>query len=430
MDAMKNGLLIAAIGFAVVFGNCVYAEGAELTHAESVAGWTSLFDGGSTDAWRGYKKEGFPEKGWKVEDGTLKSIAGGGGGDIVTKKEYGDFELTLEYCVKPGANSGIIYGAAETLDAAWMTGPEFQIIDDAGNTLKADDGHACGAIYDLCPPSAEKQVKAAGEWNQVRIRKRLGVVEHWLNGMKVAECSVEGDEWAKRIAGSKFKDYAGFGTQSKGHIALQDHGDEVWFRNIRVRALDEPMAGERQLFDGKTMTGWTYCLDPAGKMEDTWSVKNGEIICTGNPAGYIRTKDDFTNYVLRVQWRWNPAMTDAGNSGVLLRMTGQDKVWPKSIEAQLQSGNAGDFWNIDNVKMTTDPARLNGRNTKKVAGNERPVGEWNEYEIFCDGSTVRLYVNGVLANEATDVEVTPGKICLQSEGAEIHFRNVRIAEMH
>ena len=110
-------------------------------------------------------------------------------------------------------------------------------------------------------------------------------------------------------------------------------------------------------------------------------------------------------------------------------MVGDDKVWPKSVEAQLESGNAGDFWNIDNVVMTVDSNRTKGRNTRKTHGAERPIGEWNEYEIIVHEGDIVLYVNGEELNRATNVEVVPGKICLQSEGAEIQFRSVRLTPL-
>lgn len=181
-----------------------------------------------------------------------------------------------------------------------------------------------------------------------------------------------------------------------------------------------------QLFNGKDLSGWTYHLrDSEAEMKDVWSVKDGILICKGRPIGYIRTKDEYKNFKLIVQWRW-PKDKKPGNSGVLVRMMGKDKVWPKSIEAQLQSGNAGDFWNIDKFQMTTAPERTRGRNTKKTKGNEKPIGEWNQYEIICDGGTVTLKVNGEVLNEATDCAEVAGPICLQSEGAEIHFRTVKL----
>jgi hypothetical protein len=138
---------------------------------------------------------------------------------------------------------------------------------------------------------------------------------------------------------------------------------------------------------------------------------------------------DFTNYILKLEWRWAPEDKGWRNSGVLLRMRGEDKIWPKSIEAQLMSGSAGDFWLIDGVRLDTDPARINRdapTNRIKAKMAEKPIGEWNEYEIIVDGERVVLKVNGQIVNEGTGAEVVPGKICLQSEGAEIHFRNIRL----
>jgi hypothetical protein len=214
---------------------------------------------------------------------------------------------------------------------------------------------------------------------------------------------------------------------------VQDHGDtELSLRGVKIRDLGATRAGEKALWNGKDLAGWKAVVPEAEKAgikpEAVWEVREGVLVCKGNPVGYIRTEGTYTNYVLRVQWRFDPAK-GAGNSGVLLRMVGEDKVWPKSVEAQLHSGNAGDFWNIDGFKMTVDASRTNGRNTKKTHGAERPLGEWNEYEIVVNHGDVVLYVNGEELNRATGVEEVPGHICLQSEGAEIHFREVWIREL-
>lgn len=193
--------------------------------------------------------------------------------------------------------------------------------------------------------------------------------------------------------------------------------------------------GWTPLFNGKDMSGWTFHLDKKGdnkdgtmRMEDVWSVADGVITCKGKPAGYIRTTADYKNYVLKLEWRFPEK---PGNSGVLLRMVGDDKVWPKSIEAQLMSGKAGDFWLIDGMKLDTPADRVDQktpRHRNHVKPNEKPVGEWNEYEITVDGGKVTLKVNGEVLNEGTGAEELAGKICLQSEGAAIQFRNIRIQE--
>lgn len=413
-----------------------------LTPAEKAAGWKLLFDGKTAHGWRGYKMEKFPTAGWKIEDGCFVSAAGEGAADIMTTDKYANFELELEWKSSPKGNSGIIYRCNEKHDASWQSGPEYQILDDPAYVSSPTDMHSVGACYELASPSEGKVVKPVGEFNTSRIILDHGRLMHFLNGMKVLECRMDTPDWKERIAKSKFKEYDDFGTLATGYIAIQHHGASMWFRNIKIRDLDAPMPGEKMLFNMKNFDGWTAVLPgdgPGHKLEDVWSVQKDEtgssiVVDKGNPIGYIRTTGDYENYVLQLDWRFNPVTKQVGNSGVLLRMVGEDKVWPKSIEAQLESGNAGDFWNIDKVKMTAAPERTNGRNTKRqqkpgAQGGtlERPIGEWNHYEIIADHGTITLKVNGEVTNVATDVEQVAGKICLQAEGSEIHFRNVRLA---
>ena len=187
--------------------------------------------------------------------------------------------------------------------------------------------------------------------------------------------------------------------------------------------------GEKvELFNGKDTTGWkAFVPDLIKDNKDSlsvWSVKDGVLQCAGRPIGYIQTEALYDNFVLELEWRFDPAKGE-GNSGVLLRTIGEDTVWPKSMEAQLHSKNAGDFWNIGAYKATVDAARTNGRHTaKRHATNEKPLGEWNKYRIVVNGGTIELWVNGLLQNIATNVEVNKGRIALQSEGAYIEFRNI------
>jgi hypothetical protein len=198
-----------------------------------------------------------------------------------------------------------------------------------------------------------------------------------------------------------------------------------------------PLSGPREikLFNGTDWTGWTFFLeDPALKVGDVWRIepKDGVIVCKGRPAGYLRTVKDYTNFILRLEWRFNPVTKEAGNSGVLLRAQSPDKIWPRSIEAQLQSGAAGDFWLIDGFPLETPPERVDQgapQHRLRTRTNEKPLGEWNEYEIVCDGGKVIVRVNGETLNEGTNAAVLPGKIALQSEGTEIHFRNIRLTPL-
>lgn len=176
------------------------------------------------------------------------------------------------------------------------------------------------------------------------------------------------------------------------------------------------------LWNGKDFTGWKkFIPDKNVNPDEVWTAENGILKCAGKPSGYIRTTGEYSNYKLTVIWRW-PAK--AGNSGVLLHMTGEDKVWPKSIEAQLESGNAGDFWLIGGNEIAEHTDKSSRRIVKKADSSEKPLGEWNTYKIICKDNTITLYVNDVLQNKGTDTSVNAGKICFQSEGVPIDFKQI------
>lgn len=188
-------------------------------------------------------------------------------------------------------------------------------------------------------------------------------------------------------------------------------------------------AGEASiaLFNGQDLDGWRIFTSDKLDTSLTWRVADGVIICTGEPAGYIMTEDEFEDFHLTLEWRW-PG--EAGNSGVLLRTIGEDKIWPSCLEAQLMHGRAGDFWKIGEIEATTDPERSNGNNTRHMVNAEKPLGEWNHYDIIFDGENVTLLINNSVVNEATGVSQRAGRICLQSEGAPIEFRNIRITPLN
>ncbi len=207
-------------------------------------------------------------------------------------------------------------------------------------------------------------------------------------------------------------------------LSAQDLADVVAFLTLdseAPRRLGEPI----QLFNGVDLSGWISHLDSPGAMaRDVWPVAGGVLDCKGQPIGYLRTEALFEDFVLELDWRF-PADGDPGNSGVPLRRVGPDKVWPKSVEAQLQHRSAGDIWNIDDVPLIVDAARTSGRRTQKLQPcNEVPLGDWNHYKITLDRGDLRLEVNGVVQNTASWVERVAGHICLQSEGSRIQFKNI------
>ncbi|MBK7644121.1 MAG: DUF1080 domain-containing protein [Planctomycetes bacterium] len=232
---------------------------------------------------------------------------------------------------------------------------------------------------------------------------------------------------ASEIAARKRQTVSAMPSDVAAGLSAQDLCDLVEFVSTNPR-LPGRRTSEQSLFDGKSLAGWSFhSEDPKARLEDVFQVTDeGVIDCKGQPIGYIRTEQQYTNFELSLEWRFVPG-EKPGNSGVLMRMHGADKVWPSSIEAQLEHRNAGDIWNIDAFPMQVDPLRTEGRRTTKLAPtNEKPLGEWNRYDILLDGGELRLWVNGVLQNSASWCAQIPGYLCLQSEGSRIQFRNLRI----
>jgi hypothetical protein len=204
-----------------------------LTPAERDAGWRLLFDGKTTAGWRGYRQKAMPA-GWQVIDGALTRVDSAG--DIVTTDQYGNFELALEWRVAPGGNSGIFYRVSEDSDYAWRSGVEMQVLDDARHPDGRSPLTSAGALYAIYP-APRGVVRPAGEWNTVRIVVNGKHVEHWLNGVKVVEAELGSPDWEARVRQSKFATMPRYGRNDSGHIGLQDHGDRVAYRNIKIRVL-------------------------------------------------------------------------------------------------------------------------------------------------------------------------------------------------
>jgi len=208
----------------------------QLSEAEKLLGWKLLFDGKTTDSFRLYKGEKFPEKGWVVKDGVLWRQAGESIGDIVTKEEYKNFEFACDWKVDKGGNSGIMYHVTEDHSYPWETGPEMQILDDGVHQDGKKDKTRAGTMYDVVACAYDVS-RPAGQWNHARIIVKGTQIEHWLNGFPVVKIDTGSQDYKAALAASKWTKYPDYNTKAAGRIALQDHGDEVMFRDIKVREL-------------------------------------------------------------------------------------------------------------------------------------------------------------------------------------------------
>jgi hypothetical protein len=222
-----------------------------LTEREQAEGWRLLFDGVSTEGWRGVNAASFPASGWEVRDGALVANADGepaGAGDIVTREQFGEFDLAWEWRLDTrGGNSGVKYFVREKEGDTGThgIGLEYQLLDDPNHEwmlsgrMAPNDDHTLGALYELYAPSPEKAPRPLGEWNQSRIVSWRGEVQHWLNGALILEYDRGSPDFLDRVARSKFKDTGGFGQHEAGHILLQDHGSTVRFRKLKIRDLSD-----------------------------------------------------------------------------------------------------------------------------------------------------------------------------------------------
>jgi hypothetical protein len=341
--------------------------------------------------WRGDKLKNFVLK--------IKfRIQNGNSGIQYRSKDLGNWRVggyQAEVCNQQG-KVGFLY---DERGRGWMARVgEFMVVDKDGKK------HVVSKVADSNALTRAGYYKEK-DWNEYTIIARGNHLVHILNGFQTIE-----------MIDSDPKDRA-----MEGILALQIHTGPpmtVEFKDIRVKHLPDHFGEAILLFNGKDLNGWTFSSD---ELKDTWSVKDGVMVNSGKPAGYIRTTDDYANYVLRLQFRH----VTEGNSGVLLRAVGEDKVWPRSIEAQGQYGHVGDIWNIGNFPARTDPERTKGRRTLKMhESNEKPLGAWNQYEISLNGPDLEIKVNELVQNTVSECWETPGKICIQSEGSEMEYRNI------
>ena len=239
-------LLVALFQWAA-FNTAAYSQENKLSDKEKAEGWQLLFDGSSTNKWRSPNSDSFPTKGWNVENGVLSITDAGGrqsGGDIITREQFDDFDFMFDFKLTEGANSGVKYSVhifnPPVRGLGAVLGPEYQVLDDEKHPdAKAgrNGNRKLGSLYDMLPSTTGSALRPIGEWNTGRIISKGNHVEHWLNGTKVLEYDKTNAAYKEAFTLSKFKEVNGYGESAKGHLLLQDHGNNVFFKNIKIRKL-------------------------------------------------------------------------------------------------------------------------------------------------------------------------------------------------
>ncbi len=390
----------------------------KLTEEEIANGWVLLFDGKTTNGWRNFKEEKVND-GWQAKDGNLMALGKGGdlGGDIISIDEFEDFELSLEWAISPGGNSGIFFHVLEgNYPTVYASGPEYQVIDDVGYKGNLEKWQQAGANYAMHNAS-NKVLKPVGEFNSSRIKVVDAHVEHWLNGKKILEYELWSDDWKTRVQKGKWKDMPGYGLAKSGHIALQDHGSIVKYRNIKIRDLTDKGF---PLFNGENLDGWTV------HGTEKWYVEKGELICESGPDekyGYLTTDKNHKDFILHLEFKQEAN----GNSGVFFR---------SSVEGTKISG-----WQVEVAPKGNDTGGIYesyGRGWLHQIPDEKESilkpGEWNQMIIKVKGDWVMTWLNNELMTDLQDRKIgeATGAIALQIHdggGIKVRWRNLFIREL-
>jgi hypothetical protein len=349
-----------------------------------------------------------------IEDGVIR-FSGQPVGALLTESTYADYVLSLQWRWPEGAgNSGVLVHAS----GSRVAGPWPKCLEPQLQSGDAGDFHGIGgfryhADHKDEPQTGGRAVKVAegaehplGEWNTMHVVCDGNTATVYINGVRVNRChSTEA---------------------SSGRIGLQSEGTPIEFRQVMIHPLVVTPTDTVSLFDGESLAGWTSDLNDGAAMTDVFSVEGGILKDAGRPAGVLRTIQSYRDYELELQWRW-PA--GGGNSGLLVHCSDPRAMgpWPRCLEVQLGSGNAGDFWRIGLSLEVSDEQTTQGRRTINTTdGSEHALGEWNTMVVRCDGDRISVEVNGEAVNAGWDLEADHGAICLQSEGTAIEFRKIEL----
>lgn len=393
----------------------------QLTEAEKSDGWELLFDGTTLDNWRDYNGDELVGP-WFVENGTIQAKGAGGdaSGYIVTKKQYENFELAWDWKIAAQGNSGVLYHVVENpiFNVPYVTGPEYQLIDDEGFPDPLEDWQKTAANYAMHSTNpAKTTIKPAGEWNTSKIVFDNGHVEHWLNGEKVVEFEAWSDDWHALKNSGKWADAPEYGLATKGVISLQDHGSAAWFRNVKIKELPRKTK-QVELFNGEDLTGW----EAYGT--EKWYVEDGLLICESGPDkqyGYLATRNYYNDFDFSVDFKQEAD----GNSGVFIRSfiepVAKVNGWQVEV-APMGHGTGGIYesygrgWIIE----------INDEQQKALK-----EGDWNTLRILAKGDNIKTWLNGEEMVNLTDEKIGngQGRIALQIHdggGIKVLWRNFKL----
>lgn len=393
----------------------------QLTEAEKSDGWELLFDGTTLDNWRDYNGDELVGP-WFVENGTIQAKGAGGdaSGYIVTKKQYENFELAWDWKIAAQGNSGVLYHVVENpiFNVPYVTGPEYQLIDDEGFPDPLEDWQKTAANYAMHSTNpAKTTIKPAGEWNTSKIVFDNGHVEHWLNGEKVVEFEAWSDDWHALKNSGKWADAPEYGLATKGVISLQDHGSAAWFRNVKIKELPRKTK-QVELFNGEDLTGW----EAYGT--EKWYVEDGLLICESGPDkqyGYLATRNYYNDFDFSVDFKQEAD----GNSGVFIRSfiepVAKVNGWQVEV-APMGHGTGGIYesygrgWIIE----------INDEQQKALK-----EGDWNTLRILAKGDNIKTWLNGEEMVDLTDEKIGngQGRIALQIHdggGIKVLWRNFKL----
>jgi hypothetical protein len=399
-------------------------------------GFVSLFDGETLTGWTNGGGKAVVEGGWVAEGGVLHRA--GKSGDLFTAKEYGDFELRWDWKISEKGNSGVKYRV--TKYGKQNLGLEYQVLDNEHPDGKKTPKRQAAALYDLFQNTVDDSANPVGQWNASRIIAQGGHFQHYLNRKLVVDVTVGSDDWKAAHAASKFKGHPNFATNPSGRIYLQDHGDEVWYRNLEIKEATSDDSAWTSLFNGKDLSGWSV---KSGKAK--YTIEGDAIVGTtekGSPNTFLCTDKFYDNFELEFDVKVHNAL----NSGVMIRSllknVEKDKyggrIFGPQIEIEASGKNGAEsgyiYGEATGRGWLTSKEELTPHKTMKD-------GEWNHFRIIANGANIKTWINGEQISDLSDKEIfqshPKGHIGLQVHGIGKNqgpytaaWKNIKIKELN